>query len=167
MDVGTLANVATAVAVVAALIFGMIEITHARRERQDRAAFEVVHAMMTVEWMHSIVLVQGIEDGLPPEKLEADPKLLEASHSVGIILEALGYAVFRRIVPLSLVDEVIGGSVRVAWRNLRSYVEFERRRSGSRKSWEWFQWLAERLEEHGGQGALERDAQDIHRTWRP
>lgn len=167
MDVGTLANVATATAVVTGLIFGIVEIRHARREREERAAYEVVHAIMTPEWIRSIVLVQSINEHIAPEELEGDRKLVDAAHSVGIILEALGYAVFKGIVPLRVADELVGGSVRVAWRKMRGYVEFERARSGSQKSWEWFQWLAERLEEFPGPATLERGAHEVYRHWRP
>ena len=75
---------------------------------------------------------------------------------------------FARIVPLKTVDDLVGGTVRVAWRNLRQYVEFERNRAGSQKSWEWFQWLAERLDEHlPGKTTLALGAHQAHRTWRP
>jgi hypothetical protein len=42
------------------------------------------------------------------------------------------------MVPLNVVDELLGGTVRVAWRKLHGYVEYERERSGSQKNWEWF-----------------------------
>ncbi len=85
------------------------------------------------------MLVQSLPDGVPLSGLENDPHALEAAHSIGIILEALGYSVFCGIVPLQIVDELVGGVVRLAWRKLNVYVEAERQRSGSRKSWEWFQ----------------------------
>jgi hypothetical protein len=44
---------------------------------------------------------------------------------------------------LNAVDELLGGTVRVAWRKLHDHVEYERERAGSQKNWEWFQWLAE------------------------
>jgi hypothetical protein len=46
-------------------------------------------------------------------------------------------------VPLNVVDELLGGTVRLAWRKLHDHVEYERERAGSQKNWEWFQWLAE------------------------
>ena len=51
MDVGTIANLATAIAVVTGLVFGVVEIRRARQEREERAAFEVVHALMTTHWI--------------------------------------------------------------------------------------------------------------------
>ena len=162
-----IANLATAAAVISGVLFGVIELRHARREREDRAAFEVVHAILTPEWMRSAVQVQAIADGVAPAALEADARALEASHSVGIILEALGYAVYKRIVPLEVVDDLVGGTVRLAWRKLRGYIAHERARSGSQKSWEWFQWLAERLDERSGKTSLQLGAHEAHRDWRP
>lgn len=164
-DLATLANLATALAVVTGVVFGVLEVRAARRERQERAALSVVATLMTPEWLRSVVLVQALPDEVAPEVLEADRAQLDAAQAVGILLEGLGYSVFCGVVPLRTVDELLGGSVRVAWRKLRAYVEHERRRSGSQKSWEWVQWLAERLEE-------ERRLEDLqpaylaHRDWR-
>ena len=75
---------------------------------------------------------------------------------------------FARIVPLKTVDDLVGGTVRVAWRNLRQYVQFERDRAGSQKSWEWFQWLAEQLERHGtSRTNLKTGAYVAYRGWNP
>src|SRR5437762_14099385 len=106
---------------------------HSRKEREERAAFVAVQAILTPAWMRSMVLVQTIPDGVTASKIEADPRILEAAQSIGIILEGLGYAVFARMVPLNVVDELMGGTVRVAWRNLHGYVEYERERAGSKK----------------------------------
>lgn len=157
----------TAITVIVGIVIAVVELRNARKDREDRAAFEMVHALMTPEWMRSIVRVQAIDETMAPERLEDDPRLMEAAHSVGIMLEAMGYAVYRRIVPLEVVQELVGGAVRVAWRRLGPYVQFERARSGSQKSWEWFQWLAERLETHQGPTSLERGAHEAFRDWRP
>ncbi len=49
MDLGTLANLATALTVLVAAAFGWLELRRARRERDERAAFAVVRAIMTPE----------------------------------------------------------------------------------------------------------------------
>lgn len=43
----------------------------------------------------------------------------------------------------------MGGSVRASWTRLRLYVEEQRREKEIPNMAEWFQWLAERLEEYG------------------
>jgi hypothetical protein len=168
VDLSTIANIATALTVLTAVVFGLIEMRHARKEREERAAFVAVQAILTPAWMRSMVLVQTIPDGATASKIEADPRILEAAQSIGIILEGLGYAVFARMVPLNVVDELMGGTVRVAWRKLQRYVEYERERAANQKTWEWFQWLAEQLDRHSrARTNLTVGAHDAYRDWRP
>ena len=168
MELSTVANIATALTVLTAVVFGLIEMRRARKEREERAAFVAVQAILTPAWMQSMSLVQAISDGTTPAEIEAGTRLFQAVQSIACILESLGYAVFARIVPLNVVDEVLGGTVRVAWRKLHSYVEYERERAGSQKNWEWFQWLAEQIDRHSkARTSLTLGAQDAYRDWRP
>ena len=168
VNLSTVANVATALTVLTAVVFGLIEMRRARKEREERAAFVAVQAILRPAWIESMTLVQAISDGTTPTQIEADPRLFQAVQSIACILESLGYAVFARMVPLNVVDELLGGTVRIAWRKLRGYVEYERERAGSKKNWEWFQWLAEQIDRHSkARTSLTRGAHDAYRDWRP
>jgi hypothetical protein len=168
MDLSTVANIATALTVLTAVVFGLIEMRRARKEREERAAFVAVQAILTPAWIKSMTLVQAIADGTTPSQIEADLRLFQAVQSIACILESLGYAVFARMVPLNVVDELLGGTVRVAWRKLRGYVEYERERAGSQKNWEWFQWLAEQIDRHSkARTSLTLGAHEAYRDWRP
>ena len=168
MDLSTLANVATALAVLTAVAFGLLEARRARKERAERAAFAAVQAILTPEWMKSMIVVQSIPDGSTTSEIEGDARVFAAVHAVGCILEGLGYSVYARIVPLSVVGDLLGGTVRLAWRKVQSYVEEERRRSGSQKAFEWFQWLATQLERYSpGKTNLTRGAHQAYQDWRP
>jgi hypothetical protein len=91
-----------------------------------------------------------------------------AVQAVGCILEGLGYSVYARIVPLRVVGDLLGGTVRLAWRKVQPYVEEERRRSGSQKTFEWFQWLATQLERYSpGKTNLEMGAHQAYQDWKP
>src|ERR1700704_1852889 len=142
MDLSTVANVATALPVITGVAFGLVEAQRSRRARQERAAYAAVQALLSPEWMKSMITVHSIPDGSTALAIEANADVLNAAHSVGVILEGLGYSVYARIVPLRVVADLVGGTVRLAWRKLQPYVEEERRRSGSQKTFEWFQWLA-------------------------
>ncbi len=63
VDLSTVANIATALTVLTAVIFGVIEMRHARKEREERAAFVAVQAILTPAWMDSMTLVQAIAEG--------------------------------------------------------------------------------------------------------
>ena len=45
MDLGTIANVATALTVLVGVAFGLVEMRRARRDREERAAFAAVQAL--------------------------------------------------------------------------------------------------------------------------
>ena len=168
VNLSTVANIATALTVLTAVVFGLIEMRHARREREERAAFIAVQAILTPAWITSMTLVQAISEGTTPAQIEADPRLFQAVQSIACILESLGYAVFARMVPLDVVDELLGGTVRVAWRKLRGYVEYERERAASQKNWEWFQWLAEQIDLHSkARTSVALGAHEAYRDWRP
>jgi hypothetical protein len=146
----------------------LLEARRARQERRERAAFAAVQALMTPSWINSMVLVQSIPDGATAADIENNPRVLEAAQCIGIILEGIGYSVFARIVPLSVADDLLGGTVRVAFRKLRPYIEYERQRAGSQKTWEWFQWLATQLERHGsGKTNLQVGAHEAYQAWAP
>lgn len=168
VDLGTIANVATALTVLVGVIFGVIEMRRARRDREERAAFNAVRALMTPEWMSSSMIVHSIAKGTSAAQIENDPRILEACLKIATIMEGIGYSVYARIVPLSVADDLVGGTARIAWQNFRPFVEMERERAGTQKSWEWFQWLAEQLERHSvSKTNLKMGAQTAHRDWRP
>ena len=168
MDLSTVANVATALTVITGVGFGLVEAQRSRRARQERAAYAAVQALLSQAWMKSMIVVHSIPDGSSASEIEASADVLNAAHSVGVILEGLGYSVYARIVPLRVVADLVGGTVRLAWRKLEPYVEEERQRSGSQKTFEWFQWLAIQLERHSpGKTTLQAGAQKAYRDWKP
>jgi hypothetical protein len=168
VDLSTIANVATALTVLTGVAFGVIEMRRARRDREERAAFAAVQALMTPEWMSSSMIVHAIPDGMTATEIENDPRILEAALKIATIMEGIGYSVFARIVPLSVASDLIGGTARVGWRKFRPFVEMERERAGTRKSWEWFQWLAEQLDRYPvAKTNLKFGAYEAYRNWRP
>ena len=168
MELSTIANVATALTVLVGVVFGLVEAQRARRARQERAALAAVQTLLTPQWMRSMILVHGIPDGLTAGQIEADVRVLDAVHAVGITLEGLGFAVYSRVVPLQIAADLVGGTVRLAWRKLQPYIEEERRRSGSQKTFEWFQWLAVQLDRYSpGKTDLQTGAHEAYRDWKP
>jgi hypothetical protein len=168
LDLSTIANLATALTVLSAVIFGLVEMRRARRDRDERAAFAAVQAILTPEWMRSVLVVHNIPDEASAATIASDTHMRDAAAVVGIVLEGLGYSVYARIVPLHVVADLMGGTVRVAWRKLRPYIEEERRNTGCSKTFEWFEWLATQIERHmPGKTNLQVGAQEAYLDWKP
>jgi hypothetical protein len=74
--------------------------------------------------------------------------------------------VFHRIVPLRTLDLLAGGVVRGSWMRLHEYIESERDALDMPAFGEWFQWLAERLEQFP-QPEKQVGAHIAFSTWKP
>jgi hypothetical protein len=75
---------ATALTVLTGVGFGLVEARRARKEREERAAFAALDAILTPEWMKSIVIVHAIPEETSAAEIEADPRVLEATHIIGL-----------------------------------------------------------------------------------
>ncbi len=165
MQIATIANIASAVAVLVAVFFGSLQIRQMAKTRALFTSTELVHAMLTTEFTQSVRLVMTLPDHADPAMIANNPEMSAAVLSLSHVFESLGVLVFHRIVPLHLVDDLMGGYVRQSWRKVRPHVEVKRRDMGVSYG-EWMQWLAERLDEHPSPGKS-HGAHLAHRRWKP
>lgn len=165
-DVSTLANVATAVAVIIALVFGMLQFRQFQTKRHDVSVAQLINANLSPDFMRSLRLVAST----PAEQVDAglraqNPAMEAAAQNLHHVYEGLGVLVFQRIIPLSILDDLIGMRTRNVWRKLQPWIE--RNRQGENKNaGEWFQWLCERLIENQAPGRMD-GAHVTHRSWKP
>lgn len=176
MSLATLPAITSALAVVVALVFGTLTIRQWQRTRYLSAAAEMVRLVLTPEFTRAIARIMELPVPVKPSPAEpgaapssaldaaATPELLHAIHVVSHGFESLGVLVFHRLLPLHLVDHLVGGYVRGAWKRLQPYVEARRGTLGPMFA-EWFQWLAERVEADPAPGKSQ-GAYLAHREWR-
>lgn len=167
MDLSTLANIAEvfgAIAVVIALVLGYIELHHYQRQRGDVAAFELARSVQSPELIRHFRHILT----LPAKPTMAEIRSRDAEESclaLTVAMETYGVMVFRRVVPLDVVDDLMGGALRESWTRLSPYVQAIRAHQGESFG-EWAQWLIERLEERDPERDP-RPAYVLHRAWRP
>ena len=162
VDVLTLAP---AVAVVVAVVLGVLTLRQWQRTRYLTAAAELVHTMQSAEFSAGIARIVELPEDAEPTRITGDPELLRSFYAVSHVFESLGVLVYHRMLPLHLVDHLIGGYVRASWRRVRPTV-LARRQSLGAMFGEWFQWLAERMEAYPAKGKQE-GAWNAFRDWRP
>ena len=83
----------------------------------------------------------------------------------GVRLETIGYMVFRRILKLDMVDDLIGGVTLVFWSRAKTWVERIRIQTDTPKYFEWCEWLVERITERRAKLGHE-PAHVRHAAWR-
>ncbi len=164
-SIGEIASLASALALIVAVVFGILQIRHMGKTRALFASAELVHAMQSTEFTRSIAGVERLPDAADPDLIRMDPATLAAVGHISHILETLGVLVYYRVVPIHVVDDLLGGYVRMCWRKLRPLSESRRREMGISYG-EWMQWLAERLETYPSPGKGQ-GAHIAHKDWRP
>lgn len=81
------------------------------------------------------------------------------------VFESLGVLVYHRLLPLHLVDHLCGGYVRASWKRIKPLVLAQRKGLGATFG-EWYQWLAERIEEYPAPGK-DIGAPVAFKGWKP
>ena len=148
MDAGLVLSAISSLAVVGALIFTALQVRVANRTRSEHAAITIVQAAQTEGRTKGFRQIQRIPAHATAAQIDAlGPEVVDAIEQVGIRLETIGYMVWRGIVDLEMVEELYGGVIIFWWSRIKPYAERDRERTSNPKSYEWFQWLAERLDQ--------------------
>ncbi len=136
----------TALAVVIGIIFGVIQLRQAMRNRRDYAAVDIVRTVQTQEVRMAVRQIFDLPEDVDPETIRNDSSLLAAALAVDSACEMWGCMVFEGVVDHRLLDRMVGGWVRGTWIRLRTWVEAERVETQNVNVGEWWQWLYELLE---------------------
>jgi hypothetical protein len=144
------AEILSALAVVGGIWFAVIQLREFRTQRRDAATFELMRAFAEPQFARAVRLVRGLPDDVTAVELRArGSDLEEAAIMISITYETMGLLVFRQMTSFPLVAELTGGLAVVMWRKLRTWAAEVRSEQRQPSFAEWFQWLAERLDQHG------------------
>lgn len=145
-DLATTVNLISAVAIVAGVIFAVVEIRQASQDRKDAAAVTVVGTVQTQEVRQAVRDILALPERVDPDLIRNDPALLESALAVDSACEMWGSMVFEGVADHQMLDRMVGGWVRGTWNRLEAWVESERDQLNSPNVGEWWQWLVELLE---------------------
>lgn len=165
MQIAMVANVASALSVVIALSFGVLQIHQMRKTRALFTSAELVRAIQTAEFANSVRLVLTLPDDADPSLISENPEMARAVLTLSHVYESLGVLVYHRVIHLHLVDDLMGGYVRESWTRVRPYMLLRRAEVGVYYG-EWMQWLAERMADYPSPGK-DRGAHVAHKGWKP
>ena len=152
MDLQTLANIAEivgALLVITGVFFGLMEVRHYRQQRQETASMEIMRSFQSLDFNRALKLVMDYEQECQRCREDSIPQELEdAAMVVSTTMEAIGLMVYQRIVPFRLIQQLMGGTIQASWQVIRPHTVWLREKLRRPSIHEWFQWLAERLDEY-------------------
>jgi hypothetical protein len=143
-----IANLALALSFIVGLVFGIVQVRAAARDRRERLTLETLREFQSrefVELMHFIIYREM------PTTLE-EMQTLTVQERTSLIqfsqeMESLGILVAERLIDIDLVDKTLGSFVTTSWEKYKPLFLDIRVKQPDPFLGEYFQWLAERIDE--------------------
>ena len=167
MGADTVLNLVTTVTVIGGMLFALFEVRHMAARRRQSAALTLVQSYQTPRFASAIVNVLAVPEGLSRQQLEV--RLKDDIEGIWLLMttwESLGILLYRGEINLDLVEDFFAGPIVLSWRKFRRLVEEMRVDVDRDTYFEWFQWLAERVEAHESDTPA-LPAYTEHRGWKP
>jgi hypothetical protein len=141
-----LGNLAIALSFVVALMFGIVQVRAATRDRRERLTLEALRSFQTREFAANLQYIRSHE---PPQTAKAFNEL-PAEDQTSFIhfaqeLEMLGLLVADGAIELDLVERTLGDFVAFVWERYRPLLLDMRRDNNDPFLAEYLQWLAEQV----------------------
>ena len=150
-DLSRLANMAeifSAVIVIGGIIFALIQMRQTRQQRRELAAIELFRSFGSPAFNDAYRNVLHYPDGLTMKQLREEyPDGEQSAMLICTTMENVGVMMYQRIVPSAVVNNLIGSTTTILWRKLEFWVSDIRDELDSPFAFEWFQWLAIKLED--------------------
>ena len=150
-DLSHLANMAeifSAVVVIGGIIFALIQMRQTRQQRRELAAIELFRSFGSPAFNDAYRNVLHYPDGLTMKQLREEyPDGEQSAMLICTTMENVGVMMYQRIVPSAVVNNLIGSTTAILWRKLEFWVSDIRDELDSPFAFEWFQWLAIKLED--------------------
>jgi len=161
-----MAEILGALVVVGGLMFAVLQMRNIRQQRRELAAIELFRSFGNPEFNKAYEKVIKLPDGLSAAEIEArHPDLEHYAMLISTTMENIGVMTYQRIVPYLVVNDLIGSTTGLLWRKLERWILDLREELGSPDAFEWFQWLAERLDEN--RDPNEKPAFEAYKSWKP
>ena len=138
----SIAEIIGAGSIVTGLVVGWFQIRHLRRQQRDAVAINLAQTFYSPELAQSVALIQPLPDDISLAELRAlGDDYVAAALLICTSFETMGLLVYKRIAPLDLVLDLVGGIVSVMSVKLRRWNEDIRAEQEQPSFAEWFEWL--------------------------
>ena len=143
-----IANLALALSFIVALVFGIAQVKAAARDRRERLTLDTIRNFQTREFAELIHYISSHTMPSSRKELEARPSSEQIIFiQFGQQMESLGILVAEQLINIDLVDKTLGSFVTTAWEKYKKMFLDIREKQPDPFLGEYFQWLAERIDE--------------------
>lgn len=143
-----LANIALTLSFIIALVFGIFQLKAAERDRKERFTLETLRIFQTRDFAELMHFVLNYK--FPTNRKEFGERSAEDQTKLlqfGQEMESLGIMVAEKFIDIDLVDKTLGSFVTTSWEKYKPVFSDIRVSAPDPFLGEYFQWLAERIDE--------------------
>ena len=146
--IAIIANLALALSLIVAVVFGIAEVRTAKSDRRERLTLETLHNFQTREFAELINYINTHD--MPATRAEMNA--LPVDQQVIFIqfaqqMESVGLLVAEKYINIDLVDKTLGSFVTTSWEKYKQAFLDMREKIPDPFLGEYFQWLAEQIDE--------------------
>jgi len=146
--ISVISNIAIALSFIVAVIFGIAQVRAAARDRKERLTLETLRYFQTREFAEHLYFVST---GVAPTDYKGFQNMAQNDRitfiQFGQEMESLGLLVAEGFIDVDLVDKTLGAFVVTAWEKYKVMFLDMRENMPDPFLAEYFQWLAERIDE--------------------
>jgi hypothetical protein len=154
--IAVITNIALTLSFVIALIFGIVQVRVAARDRRERLTLETLRNFQTHEFAELLHFLNRREMPSTQEEWRSLPPPDQINFiQYAQEMESLGMLVAERFISLDLVDKTLGSFVTTTWEKYKPVFSDMREKTPDPFLGEYFQWLAERIDERMKQNPRE------------
>ena len=137
-------------AVLYGIVIGIKQLKLDRKQRRDLAVMECARSFEDSEFTEAYRLLADLESNLSREDILAMGEKYEAAViRVAMKFETIGLLVYKDVVPIDAIEDLVGGVALLLWDILNRFMIESREQGNHPTYFEWFHWLVDRLRERG------------------
>jgi hypothetical protein len=146
--ISLLADLALTTSVIVAVIFGVVQVKSANRDRHERLTLDTLRGFQTREFAGLMLYILDHDFPTTEEGFNALPEEARTNYiQFAQEMESLGIMVAEKFIDMNLVDKTLGLFVISSWEKYKPMYTDLRVKIPDPFLGEYFQWLAERLNE--------------------
>jgi hypothetical protein len=164
-DIANIVEIIGVLAIIFGIAFGLLQLRQHRRQSRDMAILQLARSFEDPEFIDAYMLITSLELGISDNDLQSKgPEYVAAAMRVGWKFETVGLLIYKRVVPMDAMADLVGGFSLKLWSILGEWAQEMRQKHNQPEFLEWYQWLVEKLVERGE--LTRKPAYEASRLWR-
>ena len=143
LDIPSISAVVAAIGVIVGVTLAYLEVRALVKARQT----DVVMGLYST--FDSNELLEAIDKVIHSEYKDYNDVVKRGwldVHKVGIFFEGIGVLLLRKLVDVSLVDDLFSGVIKIMWEKMKTVIEDYRKQEDYPQAYEWFEYLYDEMQ---------------------